>query len=136
MLTRRHFLRVSQLQVGEDGVDATFRHRDAVDVVVRESCGRVVTASFRAGLMLVGPTGGGKSRNLHVLEDTLGQLKVLGEQGIAYEKVKIYQLNPKSITMGPRRSVEVDLELEVTVSTQARCTASSTPIQENGRTAS
>ena len=51
--------------------------------------------------MLVGPTGGGKSRNLHVLEDTLGQLKVLGEQGFAYEKVKIYQLNPKSITMGP-----------------------------------
>ena len=55
--------------------------------------------------MLVGPTGGGKSRNLHVLEDTLGQLKVLGEQGFAYEKVKIYQLNPKSITMGPRLSV-------------------------------
>ena len=54
----------------------------------------------RHGLMLVGPTGGGKSRNLHVLEDTLGQLKVLGEQGFAYEKVKIYQLNPKSITMG------------------------------------
>ena len=50
--------------------------------------------------MLVGPTGGGKSRNLHVLEDTLGQLKVLGEVGFAYEKVKIYQLNPKSITMG------------------------------------
>ena len=86
--------------------------------------------------MLVGPTGGGKSRNLHVLEDTLGQLKVLGEVGFAYEKVKIYQLNPKSITMGPRRGVEVDLELEVTVSTQARCTASSIPIQENGRTAS
>ena len=43
----------------------------------------------RHGLMLVGPTGGGKSRNLHVLEDTLGQLKVLGEQGFAYEKVKI-----------------------------------------------
>ena len=86
--------------------------------------------------MLVGPTGGGKSRNLHVLEDTLGQLKVLGEQGFAYEKVKIYQLNPKSITMGPRRSVEVDLELEVTVSTQARCTASSTRIQGNGRTGS
>ena len=66
--------------------------------------------SHRHGLMLVGPTGGGKSRNLHVLEDTLGQLKVLGEQGFAYEKVKIYQLNPKSITMGPRRGVEVELQ--------------------------
>ena len=29
----------------------------------------------RHGLMLVGPTGGGKSANLHVLEDTLGELK-------------------------------------------------------------
>ena len=46
-----------------------------------------------------------------MLEDTLGQLKVLGEQGFAYEKVKIYQLNPKSITMGPRRGVEVELQL-------------------------
>ena len=64
----------------------------------------------RHRLILVGPTGGGKSRNLHVLEDTLGQLKVLGEQGFAYEKVKIYQLNPKSITMGPRRGVEVELQ--------------------------
>jgi type II secretory ATPase GspE/PulE/Tfp pilus assembly ATPase PilB-like protein len=29
----------------------------------------------RHGLMLVGPTGGGKSANLHVLEDTLTELK-------------------------------------------------------------
>ena len=67
--------------------------------------------------MLVGPTGGGKSRNLHVLEDTLGQLKVLGEQGFAYEKVKIYQLNPKSITMGLRSSVEVELQLDLVETT-------------------
>lgn len=54
----------------------------------------------RHGLMLVGPTGGGKSRNLHVLEETLGSLKNQGISGFAYEKVRIYQLNPKSITMG------------------------------------
>jgi dynein heavy chain len=54
----------------------------------------------RHGLMLVGPTGGGKSRNLHVLEETLGSLKNQGVKGFAYEHVKIYQLNPKSITMG------------------------------------
>ena len=54
----------------------------------------------RHGLMLVGPTGGGKSRNLHVLEETLGSLKKKGIKGFAYEKVIIYQLNPKSITMG------------------------------------
>jgi dynein heavy chain len=54
----------------------------------------------RHGLMLVGPTGGGKSRNLHILEETLGSLKQQGKSGFAYEKVKIFQLNPKSITMG------------------------------------
>ena len=54
----------------------------------------------RHGLMLVGPAGGGKSSNYHVLEETLGELKQRGEQGFAYEKVLISQLNPKSITMG------------------------------------
>ena len=54
----------------------------------------------RHGLMLVGPTGGGKSRNLHVLEETLGNLRKKNIEGFAYEKVHIYQLNPKSITMG------------------------------------
>ena len=89
---------------------ATAEHRrlDAVRISSNESQEHV--NARRHGLMLVGPTGGGKSRNLHVLEDTLGQLKVLGEQGFAYEKVKIYQLNPKSITMGPRRGVEVELQ--------------------------
>jgi dynein heavy chain len=54
----------------------------------------------RHGLMLVGPTGGGKSSNLHVLKETLTALKKEGAPGFAYEKVVIYQLNPKSITMG------------------------------------
>jgi dynein heavy chain len=54
----------------------------------------------RHGLMLVGPTGGGKSCNLHVLEETLGSLKKQNIAGFAYEHVKIFQLNPKSITMG------------------------------------
>ena len=53
----------------------------------------------RHGLMLVGPTGGGKSRNLHILEDTLGSLCDQGVKGFAYEHVKIFQLNPKSITI-------------------------------------
>eukprot|EP00968_Pinguiococcus_pyrenoidosus_P017694 scaffold1786_cov250-Pinguiococcus_pyrenoidosus.AAC.1 len=54
----------------------------------------------RHGLMLVGGPGGGKSSNLHVLEGTLARLKKRGEKGFAYEDVKIYKLNPKSITMG------------------------------------
>ena len=35
--TQRLFLKFSELQVRVDGVDATSRHRDAVDVAVRES---------------------------------------------------------------------------------------------------
>ena len=54
----------------------------------------------RHGLMLVGPTGGGKSSNLHILENTLGNLKKQGIVGFGFENVKIMQLNPKSITMG------------------------------------
>ena len=54
----------------------------------------------RHGMMLVGPTGGGKSSNLHILKETLTTLKREGITGFAYEKVIIYQLNPKSITMG------------------------------------
>lgn len=34
----------------------------------------------RHGLMLVGPTGGGKSSNLHVLEETLSRLKQMGKE--------------------------------------------------------
>ena len=49
----------------------------------------------RHGLMLVGPTGGGKTENLTVLQETLGDLKKQKVQGFAYEKVIIYQLNPK-----------------------------------------
>ncbi|EQC40888.1 hypothetical protein SDRG_01953 [Saprolegnia diclina VS20] len=58
------------------------------------------TLCVRHGLMVVGATGGGKSCNLKVLCDTLTELKKLGENGFAYEEVVIYQLNPKSITMG------------------------------------
>jgi dynein heavy chain len=54
----------------------------------------------RHGLMVVGPTGGGKTENINVLKNSLGDLKRQGKTGFAYEKVIIYQLNPKSITMG------------------------------------
>ncbi|RLO04474.1 hypothetical protein DYB28_010789, partial [Aphanomyces astaci] len=57
------------------------------------------TLCVRHGLMVVGATGGGSS-NVRVLCDTLSELKKLGEQGFAYEEVILYQLNPKSITMG------------------------------------
>ena len=71
----------------------------------------------RHGLMLVGPTGGGKSCNLHVLQDTLGALKEAGVEGFAYEK-------PTS-TRSTRRA-----------SPWGRCTARWTAIPWSGRTAS
>ena len=54
----------------------------------------------RHGLMLVGPTGGGKSSNLKVLQQTLSSLKQQGLEGFAYENVQVFKLNPKAITMG------------------------------------
>lgn len=58
------------------------------------------TIVVRHGLMVVGATGGGKSCNIKVLAHALTELKRRGEEGFAYENVLIYQLNPKSITMG------------------------------------
>jgi dynein heavy chain len=58
------------------------------------------TICVRHGLMVVGPTGGGKSSNISVLAAALTELKKLKIAGIRYEKVKKHQLNPKSITMG------------------------------------
>ena len=54
----------------------------------------------RHGLMVVGPTGGGKSSNIRVLCAALTKLKAKGIAGERYEKTKIYHLNPKSIKMG------------------------------------
>ena len=54
----------------------------------------------RHGLMVVGPTGGGKSSNIRVLADALTQLKSKDIAGNRYEKTRIFHLNPKSIKMG------------------------------------
>ena len=56
VLTQRLFPNFSELQVRVDGVGATLRHRDAVDVAARESTGlvresrRFATLSFDTGL--------------------------------------------------------------------------------------
>jgi dynein heavy chain len=53
------------------------------------------TILVRHGLMLVGPTGGGKTSNYKVLAAAISSLKGQGE----FEKVHYHILNPKSITM-------------------------------------
>ncbi|XP_043915244.1 dynein axonemal heavy chain 6 [Protopterus annectens] len=58
------------------------------------------TMLVRHGVMLVGPTGGGKTTVYKILADTLGTLHNAGENNANYQPVKTYVLNPKSITMG------------------------------------
>lgn len=53
------------------------------------------TIQVRHGLMLVGPTGGGKTQNYQVLQHAL---TALSEDG--FYKVHTHKLNPKSIKMG------------------------------------
>ncbi|XP_072114311.1 dynein axonemal heavy chain 6 isoform X1 [Mobula birostris] len=58
------------------------------------------TMIVRHGVMLVGPTGSGKTTVYQILADTLGTLHKAGETNPNYQPVKTYILNPKSITMG------------------------------------
>jgi dynein heavy chain len=54
------------------------------------------TIKVRHGLMLVGPTGGAKTENIHVLGEAMSTLHHLED----FDKVFFHTLNPKSITMG------------------------------------
>jgi len=56
------------------------------------------TIQVRHGLMIVGPTGGGKTSNYKVLQHAMTSLAKAGKGN--YTKVHTHILNPKSITMG------------------------------------
>ncbi|XP_008252409.2 dynein axonemal heavy chain 6 [Oryctolagus cuniculus] len=58
------------------------------------------TMLVRHGVMLVGPTGGGKTTVYRILAETLGNLQKLDTGNPFFQAVKTYILNPKSITMG------------------------------------
>ncbi|XP_021099660.1 dynein heavy chain 1, axonemal isoform X7 [Heterocephalus glaber] len=73
----------------------------AVDGFLTKCIQLYETTVVRHGLMLVGPTGSGKSTCYRVLAAALTSLK--GQPSISggvYEAVNSYVLNPKSITMG------------------------------------
>ncbi|XP_062985188.1 dynein axonemal heavy chain 6 [Elgaria multicarinata webbii] len=70
------------------------------------------TMLVRHGVMLVGPTGGGKTTVYQILADTLGSLHKAGEDNPFYQPVKTYVLNPKSITMGELYGEVNNLTLE------------------------
>jgi dynein heavy chain len=54
------------------------------------------TIQVRHGLMIVGPTGGGKTSNYKTLAHAMTSIKHLE----GYEKVNYFILNPKAIKMG------------------------------------
>mmetsp|Transcript_9667 Transcript_9667/g.9378 ORF Transcript_9667/g.9378 Transcript_9667/m.9378 type:complete len:296 (+) Transcript_9667:1687-2574(+) len=54
------------------------------------------TIQVRHGLMIVGPTGGGKTSNYKVLQHSMSSLSAQEQ----FEKVHVDILNPKSITLG------------------------------------
>lgn len=60
------------------------------------------TMLVRHGVMLVGPTGGGKTTVYTILADTLETLHRTGNNvnNPFCQPVKTYVLNPKSVTMG------------------------------------
>ncbi|XP_050361252.1 dynein axonemal heavy chain 6 [Nymphalis io] len=58
------------------------------------------TMIVRWGVMLVGPTGGGKTIVLHVLADTYTRLCENGVVGPQYQIVHKYIMNPKSLSIG------------------------------------
>ncbi|XP_061490002.1 dynein axonemal heavy chain 6 isoform X2 [Rhineura floridana] len=70
------------------------------------------TMLVRHGVMLVGPTGGGKTTVYQILADSLGALHEAGEENPFYQPVKTYILNPKSITMGELYGEVNNLTLE------------------------
>ncbi|XP_061765226.1 dynein axonemal heavy chain 6 [Nerophis ophidion] len=72
------------------------------------------TMIVRHGVMLVGPTGGGKSSVYNVLADTLNTLynSEYRDSNPFYQPVRTYILNPKSVTMGELYGEVNNLTLE------------------------
>jgi dynein heavy chain, axonemal len=58
------------------------------------------TFEVRFGVMIVGPTGGGKTTCYEVLQDAMTEIRHRNSPDERFQKIKTCVLNPKSITMG------------------------------------
>ncbi|XP_057658316.1 dynein axonemal heavy chain 6 isoform X1 [Diorhabda carinulata] len=58
------------------------------------------TMIVRWGVMLVGPTGGGKTEILNTLNRTLTKMHEYGIPGQQFRPVRTYKMNPKAVTAG------------------------------------
>ncbi|GMI07902.1 hypothetical protein TrRE_jg5473 [Triparma retinervis] len=76
------------------------KNLQAVPIFIRKNIELYEMICVRHGLMVVGPTGGGKSSCIRTLQLALTELKEAGLEGERYETSEIYHLNPKAITMG------------------------------------
>ncbi|XP_078448652.1 dynein axonemal heavy chain 6 [Lampetra planeri] len=90
------------------------RKLQAVPSMVHKVIQLYETMLVRHGVMLVGPTGGGKTTVYTALSDALGSLHEAGESehNPFYQKVHTTVLNPKSISMGELYGEVNNLTLE------------------------
>lgn len=58
------------------------------------------TFNVRFGVMIVGPTGAGKTKIYEVLQKTMTELRERGDPNQVFQLVKKIILNPKAISMG------------------------------------
>lgn len=58
------------------------------------------TFNVRFGVMLVGPTGGGKTTCWEILQHAMTELRYQNVEDQRYQEIKSRVINPKSITMG------------------------------------
>ncbi|CBY22454.1 unnamed protein product [Oikopleura dioica] len=93
--------------------------------VIPEQSAKVIqlyeTMVVRHGVMLVGPTGGGKTSVYRILADTLETLKKKGQKNPQYQPVTLMVMNPKSITMGELYGEEDPLTMEWKDGLMAKC---------------
>ena len=100
-MTQCLFLKFSELQLWEDGVSTTSRHRDAVDVAVRESTGLTRAVSRHSFL----DTGGGVPN------------RYAYAAGLDLDKVRTVILNPSAVdTAGPQlETLKADAPVPLTL---------------------